>query len=67
VHVHKNVPGMLAHINQELAARKINVVGQSLKTNELIGYALTDFEGTSSVALMEALAAIPGTIAARLL
>lgn len=67
VHVHKNVPGMLAHINQELAARKINVVGQSLKTNELIGYALTDFEGASSAALMDAMRAIPGTIAARLL
>lgn len=67
VHIHKNVPGMLAHINQELAARKINVVGQSLKTNEFVGYALTDFDGASSSELMEAISAIPGTIAARLI
>lgn len=67
VHVHKNIPGMLARINQELAERKINVIGQSLKTNDTIGYAITDFEGKTSPGLSAALAAINGTIAARLL
>ena len=67
VHVHKNVPGMLAQINDALAARKINVVGQSLKTNEYIGYAITDFEGHAPKDLLIALQSIEGTIASRLL
>lgn len=67
VHIHENMPGMLAHINKELAERKINVVGQSLKTNDTIGYAVTDFEGKGTEALLVSLKQIPGTIAARLL
>ncbi len=67
VHIHENMPGMLAHINKELAERKINVVGQSLKTNDTIGYAVTDFEGKGTQELLASFKQIPGTIAARLL
>lgn len=67
IHVHKNIPGLLARINQELAERKINVIGQSLKTNDTIGYAITDYEGKRSHELAAALTAINGTIATRLL
>jgi D-3-phosphoglycerate dehydrogenase / 2-oxoglutarate reductase len=42
VHVHRNVPGILARINQVLADRDINITGQYLKTNERIGYVITD-------------------------
>jgi D-3-phosphoglycerate dehydrogenase len=38
IHIHHNVPGILAQINQVLAKHNINVVGQYLKTNEKIGY-----------------------------
>jgi D-3-phosphoglycerate dehydrogenase len=38
IHIHHNVPGILARINQILASHNINVVGQYLKTNEKIGY-----------------------------
>ena len=38
IHIHHNVPGILAQINQVLASHNINVVGQYLKTNEKIGY-----------------------------
>lgn len=38
IHIHHNVPGILARINQVLASHNINVVGQYLKTNEKIGY-----------------------------
>jgi len=38
IHIHHNVPGVLAKINQVLASHDINVVGQYLKTNEKIGY-----------------------------
>lgn len=38
IHIHHNVPGILARINNVLAGHDINVVGQYLKTNEKIGY-----------------------------
>jgi D-3-phosphoglycerate dehydrogenase / 2-oxoglutarate reductase len=38
IHIHHNVPGILAKINHVLASQNINVVGQYLKTNEKIGY-----------------------------
>jgi D-3-phosphoglycerate dehydrogenase len=38
IHIHHNVPGILAKINNILASHNINVVGQYLKTNEKIGY-----------------------------
>ncbi len=38
IHIHHNVPGVLAQINNILAKHNINVVGQYLKTNEKIGY-----------------------------
>lgn len=42
IHVHDNVPGVLSQINGVLARRNINILGQYLKTNELIGYVITD-------------------------
>jgi D-3-phosphoglycerate dehydrogenase len=42
IHIHHNVPGILAKINHILADHGINIVGQYLKTNELIGYVITD-------------------------
>ncbi len=38
IHIHHNVPGILAKINNVLAGDNINVVGQYLQTNENIGY-----------------------------
>lgn len=38
IHIHHNVPGVLARINNIMAGHNINVVGQYLKTNEKIGY-----------------------------
>ncbi len=38
IHIHHNVPGILARINNVLAGHNINVVGQFLKTNDKIGY-----------------------------
>lgn len=42
MHVHENVPGILASINNILAKHNINILGQYLKTNESIGYVITD-------------------------
>lgn len=67
VHVHRNVPGILARINQVLAGRGINITGQYLKTNERIGYVITDIARDYSPGIVDELAAIPATIRMRVL
>jgi D-3-phosphoglycerate dehydrogenase len=42
VHLHRNVPGVLATINQLLAEHSANIEGQLLGTRDDLGYVLTD-------------------------
>ena len=67
IHIHQNEPGVLAKINQVLANYEINIVGQYLKTNEKIGYVITDIDKAYSNEAIEALKMIPGTIRFRVL
>jgi D-3-phosphoglycerate dehydrogenase len=67
IHLHQNEPGVLAKINQVLASYQINIVGQYLKTNEKIGYVITDIDKVYDAAAIEALKNIPGTIRFRTL
>ncbi|MBN3519144.1 phosphoglycerate dehydrogenase [Algoriphagus lutimaris] len=67
IHIHMNEPGVLAKINQVLANYEINIVGQYLKTNEKIGYVITDIDKAYSPDAIDALKTIPGTIRFRTL
>ena len=67
IHIHKNKPGILAQINGILAAYNINILGQHLKTNEHIGYVITDIDKGYSNELPEKLKGIKGTIKFRVL
>jgi D-3-phosphoglycerate dehydrogenase len=67
IHIHHNEPGILAKINQVLADYRINIVGQYLKTNEKIGYVITDIDIAYSPEVIEALKSIQGTIRFRML
>jgi D-3-phosphoglycerate dehydrogenase / 2-oxoglutarate reductase len=67
VHVHRNVPGILARINRTMADRDINIVGQYLKTNERIGYVITDIGRDYEPEVVHELRAIPDTIRVRVL
>lgn len=67
IHIHKNVPGILAEINSIMARHNINIVGQYLKTTEKIGYVITDVAGTYSQAVIEELRGISNTIKLRIL
>lgn len=67
IHVHLNEPGVLAKINQILASYNINIVGQYLKTNEKIGYVISDINKAYSPEMIEAMKEIPGTIRFRVL
>jgi D-3-phosphoglycerate dehydrogenase len=67
IHIHMNEPGIMAKINQILAEHKINIVGQYLKTNEKIGYVITDIDKAYSNKVIEDLKSIEGTIRFRML
>jgi D-3-phosphoglycerate dehydrogenase len=67
IHIHNNVPGILAKINQLLADNGINIVGQYLKTNELVGYVITDIDKHYDKEVIAKLRAIDNTIKFRVL
>ncbi|TAE68323.1 MAG: phosphoglycerate dehydrogenase [Bacteroidetes bacterium] len=67
IHVHKNTAGILAQINQALAQHEINILGQYLKTNEQIGYVITDINQKYDQGIIETLKNIPNTIKFRIL
>ncbi|HYF69683.1 MAG TPA: phosphoglycerate dehydrogenase [Ohtaekwangia sp.] len=67
IHIHNNVPGILARINQILADNGINIVGQYLKTNESIGYVITDINKEYDKEVIAKLKAIEHTIKFRVL
>lgn len=67
IHIHHNVPGILAKINNILAKHNINIAGQYLKTNETIGYVITDIEKQYFKELITELKNIEHTIKFRIL
>jgi D-3-phosphoglycerate dehydrogenase len=67
IHLHENVPGILARINQALAAAGANITGQYLKTNERIGYVITDIDSHYSESLLDEIRGIPHTLRFRVL
>ncbi len=67
IHLHRNEPGVLAKINQILANYEVKIVGQYLKTNENIGYVITDINKAYSPDAINELKEIPGTIRFRML
>lgn len=67
LHVHRNMPGILAHINRILAQHALNISGQYLKTNEEIGYVIFDINGAYNESVLDDLRGIEGTIKFRVL
>jgi D-3-phosphoglycerate dehydrogenase len=67
VHLHRNVPGVLAAINRVLADHGVNVEGQLLRTRDEFGYVLTDIGSEYSEAVLAELRAMPVTISLRTL
>jgi len=67
IHIHKNVPGILAKINDVFARHNINIVGEFLVTNPQIGYVITDVDAGYDTEVLNELKAIEQTIKFRLL
>jgi D-3-phosphoglycerate dehydrogenase len=61
-YLHKNVPGVLAGINQMLADTGANVIGQSLSTQGELGYVVTDTDVVLADATLSALRHSPHTV-----
>lgn len=67
LHIHKNVPGVLSEINTTLSKNNINILGQSLKTNDDIGYVVLDIDKNLSKNALSLLKGVKETIKVRML
>ena len=68
MHVHRNVPGMLGRVNEVFASRGLNILSQYLQTDAEVGYVVVDAEVCGEGgAILADMAALPGTIRARLI
>ena len=62
LHLHKNVPGVLAAINAIMAKHGLNVLAQHLKTNETLGYVIVDVDRGYPKEALEDLRQVNGTL-----
>ena len=67
LHVHHNVPGVLATVNGVLADFGVNIESQTLSTRGQLGYAVTDIGGAFSEALLDKLQSLPETVRLRII
>jgi D-3-phosphoglycerate dehydrogenase len=67
LHIHQNVPGILAKINNVFAKYNVNIKGQYLKTTNEIGYVITDIAKQYADEIVEELKDIDHTIKFRML
>ena len=67
LHIHRNVPGIIAGVNQVFSENNINVSGQYLQTNDKLGYVVLDVDSSYSDLALEKLRSIEGTIRCRVL
>jgi D-3-phosphoglycerate dehydrogenase / 2-oxoglutarate reductase len=67
LHVHHNVPGVLATVNGLLANSHVNIESQVLSTRGELGYVITDVDGVLTPELVEKLQGLPETVRLRVL
>ena len=67
LHIHRNVPGVLAQINQVFSDNRINIAAQFLQTRESVGYVVIDIDAAHSDVALAKLADVPGTLRTRVL
>ncbi len=67
IHLHRNVPGVLARVNGLLAEGGVNVEAQLLATRGELGYVVTDSASGTTQAIVDAIRAMPETISLRVI
>jgi D-3-phosphoglycerate dehydrogenase len=65
IHIHKNVPGVLANINKTIAKQKMKIESQYVKTNAHIGYAIVDIHSSNNRKIVSLLKDVPHSIMIR--
>ena len=67
LHIHDNVPGIMAKINEVLATFEMNITGQYLSTDSDVGYVITDLDKDYNKEAIKALKSVEHTIKFRVL
>lgn len=67
LHIHQNIPGVMANINKVLAEYDMNITGQYLSTDEKVGYVITDLNKDYNKKVIKSLKNVEGTIKFRVL
>ncbi|MDT0607220.1 phosphoglycerate dehydrogenase [Croceitalea rosinachiae] len=67
LHIHKNVPGVMAKINEVLAKYEMNITGQYLSTDSDVGYVISDLDKEYNKDVIKALKNVKNTIKFRVL
>ena len=67
LHIHKNVPGIMAEINKVLAKFDMNITGQYLSTDDKVGYVISDLDKEYNQDVLNELRAVEETIKFRVL
>ncbi|MDO5682361.1 MAG: phosphoglycerate dehydrogenase [Propionibacteriaceae bacterium] len=65
LHLHTNVPGVLARMNQAIADHSVNIDRQTLATHGELGYVITDVSGDRVDELAAVLRDLPETVRLR--
>jgi D-3-phosphoglycerate dehydrogenase len=65
LHVHQNVPGVLATVNGLLANAHVNIESQVLSTRGELGYVITDIAAGITAELIDKLESMPETVRVR--
>jgi D-3-phosphoglycerate dehydrogenase len=69
MHIHRDVPGVLSHINEVFSKRGMNITGQYLRTDGEVGYVVVDVREAveEGLGVRQELAEIDGTLRTRFL
>jgi len=67
LHIHKNVPGIMAKINKVLANYELNISSQYLSTDSEVGYVITDLDKEYNKEVIKDLRKVENTIKFRVL
>ncbi|MBT8209293.1 MAG: phosphoglycerate dehydrogenase [Eudoraea sp.] len=67
LHIHENVPGIMAKINEVLAKYDMNIIGQYLSTDSEVGYVISDLDKDYNKDVIKALKQVEHTIKFRVL
>lgn len=68
LHIHRNRPGVLSQINNVFSGSGINISGEYLQTDDVLGYVVVDFDISDDfdTAKLDVLKGIEGTLRARI-